>query len=121
MSDYYTLVAGRCVVGVWSQGGWRKYQCHFKGKVEREGKLYCTIHDPERVKEKDKERTEKWDAERVIARRARAIGWLGPRVLRALQRLHEGRLAATATKQYDGCEEVAEIIRIAKEEGWTYN
>lgn len=39
------------------------YPCSRKGKVQREGKWYCAIHDPEAVKTRDAERRNKWNAD----------------------------------------------------------
>ena len=41
-------------------GGWDA--CSRKGKVERDGKAYCTQHDPERVAERRTARDVKWKA-----------------------------------------------------------
>ena len=35
--------------------------CGRPGKVEREGKWYCGIHDPERVAKRDEETRARWD------------------------------------------------------------
>ena len=37
------------------------HNCAKKATVERGGKSYCTIHDPERIALKDKERRERWE------------------------------------------------------------
>lgn len=42
---------------------WNRYQCRKTAKVQREGKWYCTIHDPIRIKEKSEQRDEKWNEE----------------------------------------------------------
>jgi len=39
------------------------HKCQKKAVVERDGKFYCKIHDPEYVKAKDEARTAKWDKE----------------------------------------------------------
>ena len=39
------------------------YQCQKKPTVTRDGKLYCTIHDPEYRNQKDTARRERWDKE----------------------------------------------------------
>ena len=51
----------KCSVKVWSD--WHNYPCSKKVTVERDGKHYCTIHDPVRIKNKDKERSDKWHKE----------------------------------------------------------
>jgi uncharacterized Zn finger protein (UPF0148 family) len=43
----------RCSVMIWDSGGWHRYQCTKHVKVERDGKFYCAIHDPEYIKLKD--------------------------------------------------------------------
>jgi len=40
-------------------GAFHQYQCTKKAVVERDGKWYCKIHDPEYIKQKDVEREEK--------------------------------------------------------------
>ena len=32
--------------------GWSRYRCSKNAKVERDGKSFCTIHDPVRIEEK---------------------------------------------------------------------
>ena len=43
---------------------WHRSQCSRNAKVERNGRWYCTQHDPERVAAKNEERDERWAAER---------------------------------------------------------
>jgi len=38
-----------------SWGSFHQYQCKNRGSIEVEGKLYCKIHDPARVKAKREE------------------------------------------------------------------
>ena len=42
------------------------FQCKKKGVVERDGNLYCTIHDPEYIQAKNKKLGEKWYEERKV-------------------------------------------------------
>ena len=54
----------QCSVKVYPADQWgafHPHQCLKKATVEREGKHYCTIHDPEYVKEESKKRRAKWD------------------------------------------------------------
>lgn len=54
-------------------GGW--YACSRKAKLERDGKSYCTQHDPERVAAKNAEKRARWkteDAARQKTSRRRA-------------------------------------------------
>lgn len=47
-----------------SVGRWGSYApCGNAGKVERAGKWYCGIHDPERVSDREARRRARWDAE----------------------------------------------------------
>lgn len=60
------------------QGDWgRSYPCSKRGKVERDGKWYCMIHDPERVAarraKQDAERKAKWEAREAQWKRDRRI------------------------------------------------
>lgn len=56
----------RCLVNVSDRSGWYWHQCDRPAKVERDGKHYCGVHDPER--RAAKERAE--DAERKSAEAA---------------------------------------------------
>ena len=47
------------------------YPCSKPATVERNGKHWCTIHDPERVKQKAKERNERWAAKHNAEKAAR--------------------------------------------------
>jgi len=38
-------------------------QCENKAKVNREGKFYCTIHDPLRIKQKSEVKEKLWEAQ----------------------------------------------------------
>jgi hypothetical protein len=58
----------RCEAEFSGDGPWgwlHKVQCSKAAKVERDGKHYCTIHDPEYKAAKDKERQAAWDAKWV--------------------------------------------------------
>jgi hypothetical protein len=54
-----------CCGQVWvKMGRWGEHQlCGKTAKFDREGKWYCGIHDPERLKAKSAERIAKWQAE----------------------------------------------------------
>jgi len=59
-------------------GRWPSFHgCTRAAKVERDGKRYCAIHDPERVKAKQQAREDSYTAERdkraAIERRARSL------------------------------------------------
>jgi hypothetical protein len=41
----------------------RSHQCYKDAKIERDGKHYCTIHDPVRIEEKRKTKEDKWKKE----------------------------------------------------------
>lgn len=56
----------RCSATTPSQGGWHWGRCHKPAKVEREGRHYCSVHDPERQKQKRQEKYRQWDAERAL-------------------------------------------------------
>lgn len=73
---------------------WGSSTCQKKAKVERYGKQYCTIHDPEYVERKQKERQEKWYKEQVEKKRKwdegaalRQIEKAAPVMLEALKNL----------------------------------
>jgi len=54
----------QCSVGVYDSISWHSYPCSKNANIERNGKLYCTIHDPEYIKEKLKKREEMWEKEK---------------------------------------------------------
>ena len=49
-----------CSATVYRSGVFCGYQCLNKPKVERDGKLYCSVHDPVRIAEKRNAKEEKW-------------------------------------------------------------
>ena len=55
-------IKNQCEEEVWH--GWYKYQCKNPAKVKINGKNYCGIHNPEKIKEKYKKKEEKYDKER---------------------------------------------------------
>jgi len=52
-----------CSERVSDYSGWHFYQCKRPVKVEREGKWYCTIHDPEYIKSRQEKHTAKYKSE----------------------------------------------------------
>ena len=46
--------------------GWHSRQCSKNATVERDGKHYCAIHDPVRIKEKNEALRVKWKKEDEI-------------------------------------------------------
>jgi ferric-dicitrate binding protein FerR (iron transport regulator) len=58
-------------------GAFHEYNCTKPAIIERNGKWYCKIHDPEYVDAKNKEKHERWNAEaeaqREVWRRENAI------------------------------------------------
>ena len=53
----------RCSETVYDSTGFGHfYQCSRSAVVERDGKPYCKIHDPEYIKRKDAERQAKYEA-----------------------------------------------------------
>ena len=50
----------QCSAKVWDYTGFHQNQCSKKAKVERDCKYYCTIHDPEYIKEKARKSDEKY-------------------------------------------------------------
>ena len=60
MTQEYTRCSGQAYD---SSGFGRLYRCTKRAVVERNGKPYCKIHDPEYIKAKTKEKDAKWDRE----------------------------------------------------------
>jgi len=52
-----------CQTYVSTGRGWYSHQCLNKPKVEREGKLYCGVHDPVRLKKLYDEKHKEWEKE----------------------------------------------------------
>lgn len=120
MAYDYSPSDGHCIESV-SKGPWsRRYRCSFKAKVEREGKGYCAIHDPVKVKERADEREAAYEAKSALDSRRRALGYLGGRACKALQRLHEVVELGLDINLYDGGDEVREILKAARSVGWKY-
>ena len=53
----------RCCGEVWGGLSFRGTRCTRAGKLEHEGKLYCSAHHPPTVEAKNKVKREKWDIE----------------------------------------------------------
>lgn len=53
----------QCCENVYDRDIWRYHQCLRKSIIERNGKFYCKIHDPEYIKAKGKEREERYEVE----------------------------------------------------------
>ncbi len=74
------LDPGRCQRTIFEDRGFN-YQCTKKPVIERDGKLYCKIHDPEYIKEKqvkwramfDKEQAEREKHWVLVNARSQAI------------------------------------------------
>jgi hypothetical protein len=57
-------LSNQCSAKVWS--GWSHYPCSKKAKVNRNGKDYCGIHDPQKVAARNAKQEAKWDAQRRL-------------------------------------------------------
>ncbi len=63
----------RCSVMVPGEGSWGSFHmhnCRRPVKTEREGKYYCTVHDPENEKLRREKLHAKWDAKSKARRKA---------------------------------------------------
>lgn len=58
-----------CSEGIWNKWSRNRFPCGKKAKVERDGKPYCGVHDPEKRKAKDAERQVEWDRKSAIRKR----------------------------------------------------
>jgi len=56
----------QCSYWIWGSGDYRKIQCSKKPKVYRNGKWYCTIHDPEYIAAKQAKRDAARKAKRFL-------------------------------------------------------
>ena len=65
----------KCAERVFSGERWdiRGHMCQLNGVVERDGKWFCRIHDPEKVKAKQEARSAKWVEEGRVAALKREI------------------------------------------------
>lgn len=59
-----------CSVRVYSNRGYDNYPCSKPATVQRDGKWYCTIHDPERLAAKRAAKVKEW-ADKGQAEKAR--------------------------------------------------
>lgn len=96
--------------------GYHLVRCRKPATVEREGRHYCTIHDPVRVAEKDEARSAKWEAKMVEQRKAWALHAAAPELLEALKRSpHDASCHPSEGRHSERCMEVKALI--AKAEG----
>ena len=58
-------------------------QCRYKGKVVRNGKQYCGLHDPVKIEEKDAAKQARWEIEWEADRKKYALRAAGPGLLEA--------------------------------------
>src|SRR4051812_8749200 len=68
-------VKSRCSKRIFSgaRGDFSGHMCRLNATIERNGKLYCRIHDPEVVAERNKALDAKWKAQNAAARKFWAI------------------------------------------------
>jgi hypothetical protein len=66
-------MSANCCGRVVPAGGIRSVGCRKPAKVERDGKHYCTVHDPVRRAQKNAERCAEEDARYAMIREQRAI------------------------------------------------
>ena len=57
-------MTSQCHKIVYDRFGWRGHQCARPATVERNGRWWCTSHDPEAVATKQQKQREKYDARR---------------------------------------------------------
>lgn len=62
-------------------------QCQKNAVVERNGKWYCKIHDPEYIKQKQNASMQKWQEEWKAEEHKRRMQQLAPELLEALEKL----------------------------------
>lgn len=69
---------GQCCVDVREPGRWPRYhQCRRAATVTRDGKSYCTAHDPERIQEREKAKRVALEAGRDALARKHAVALRG--------------------------------------------
>jgi hypothetical protein len=59
--ERFSSVSGQCSQMVFGVGGWYSHHCAKRPKVIRDGKKYCTVHDPEYIKAKEEEKRKDWE------------------------------------------------------------
>ncbi len=52
----------QCETRIWGERV-QSWQCHKRAIIERDGKWYCKIHDPEYVKQKNMKKQTRWAKE----------------------------------------------------------
>ncbi len=86
------IIKHQCSEKVSSEGSWgsfHQHKCQRPATIERDGKWYCKIHDPEYIKEKDKARTEEWERKWAIRRLETKAPMLLDACKRALEASHD--------------------------------
>ncbi len=81
-----TTATQHCTEQVSGEGPWGSFHPHYCRKpikVVRDGKPYCTVHDPERVAAKRKEEEERWDKARIERERVYGLNAAAPALLAA--------------------------------------
>lgn len=69
----------RCRAGIWH--GYRRSQCHSRGHLEHDGKLYCGLHHPPKVIARNEEKSRR----RVLYAEARGRVYQREEAKRKLQ------------------------------------
>ena len=71
----------KCSVRVWKR--WGNHGCYKKPKVFRNGKWYCTIHDPARVAKKKAAKDAQWEREWAESEKQYRLEAAAPALLEA--------------------------------------
>ena len=105
----------QCSVRVFGDRGFH-WQCERKAIIERDGKLYCKIHDPEYVKAKNIKLQAKWDA----VWKKKQERWHRESVLYSI---FTGIDTATIEKSvniYKATPDMYEALKTLQSRGWEY-
>lgn len=72
----------KCAAAVYYPGSWRSARCNKPGKFEEDGKWYCGIHNPAKIRARKAANQAKWDGEW----NRKVIGWRLEEALKAIGR-----------------------------------
>ena len=82
------------------------WACANKGKVERDGKWYCGVHDPEKRKARVAANTAKWEADTRLARHRRDYATLREALAGAALAWYKEPQSATVSAMREAAQQV---------------
>ena len=99
---------GQCQERIWE--GWNKRRCENNAKVIRDGKAYCTVHDPIYIRAKRQAKTAMWNKKRDAKDKSRK---LESTTVDACNKINPDNPQAAADSLVDMYEALTDIINQA--------